>query len=141
MLDLDGFESERVRFSWKFFLSTFFSETGIIGSVPFGFYCVVDAGAEEGALEGGAIFERTGEYNAIDIVGLDLLPVVLKDAIELDDVFLPWGIFYRGFLSFGGGEAHENIWDLGEIEFVAGEDWFVVVLLLTDGSLELGDIQ
>ncbi len=140
MQTFDGFESEGVRLTWKFFLSSFLSKTSVIDSVSLRLDRVVDAGAEEGALEGSAVFEGTGEYDAIDVISFYLLTVALEDAVELDDVLLSWGIFYLGFLFLGGGEPHEHIGDLRQIQLVAREDCLVVVLLLPDGSLQLGDI-
>ena len=91
-------------------------------------------------MEGGAVLEGTGEYYAVDIICLYLLAVALEDAVELDDVLLSWRIFYLCFLFFGGGEPHEDIRNLREVELVAGKDRFIVILFLPDRPLQLGDI-
>ena len=91
-------------------------------------------------MEGSAVFEGTREYDTIDVISFYLLAVALEDAVELDDVLLSWGIFYLGFLFLGGGEPHEHIGNLRQIQLVAREDCLIVVLLLPDGSLQLGDI-
>ncbi len=139
-MQFDWFESEGVGLTWEFFLSSLLSKTCVIGSISFWLDGVVDTGAEEGALEGSAIFKGASEYYAVDVVRFYLLAVVLQDAIELDDVLFSGGIFYLDFLFLGRGEPHEHIWDLWQIQFVTGEDCLIVILLLSDGSLQFGDI-